>query len=70
MEKIICTAVSNTLPFQIVEEYPKNWITNLAPQKMPMPKEIRLPKAVLSNSFEEVRHSSPTKKTTKAIKNE
>jgi hypothetical protein len=70
MEKRICTAVSNTLPFQIFEEYPKNWITSLAPQNMPMPKEILLPSAVFNNSCEDVRHSSPTKKTTNAIKNE
>jgi hypothetical protein len=70
MEKIICTAVSNTLPFQIFEEYPKNWITNLTPQKIPMPKEIRLPNVVFNNSFEDVRHNNPTKKTTNAIKNE
>jgi hypothetical protein len=70
MEKIICTAVSNTLPFQIFDEYPKNWITNLAPQKIPMPKEIRLPNVVFNNSLEDVRHNSPTKKTTNAIKKE
>jgi hypothetical protein len=62
--------VSNILPFQIFEEYPTNWIINLAAQNMPIPKEIRLPKVVLNNSFEEVRHRSPIRKTANAIKNE
>jgi hypothetical protein len=66
----MCTVVSNDLPFQSFEEYPKNWIINLAPQKMPMPRDIRLPNVVSISSLAEVMHSNPTKNTANAIKNE
>ena len=47
MENRIWIIVSNRLPLQVLDEYTKNWTNNLNDQKIPKPKEIRLPKVVL-----------------------
>jgi len=68
-ENTICIAVSINLPFQSAEEYPKNCINNLIDQKIPNPNTIFFPSPVESNSPDEVKHKTPIKNTTKAIKN-
>ena len=68
IENRIWITVSNILPFHNNEEYPKNWIISLMNQNTPMPKHILLPIGVSINSWYEVTHNSPTKKTINAIK--
>ena len=70
IEKTMWIAVSNDLPFQVFEEYPKNWTHNLAIQNIPSPKEIRFPKFVLTSSFADVTQRTPMRKITNAIKKE
>jgi len=62
--------VSNDLPLQTFEEYPKNCTNNLVIQKIPRPKEIRLPKLVFRSKSDEVRQRTPIRKTASAIKKE
>ena len=61
--------VSNRFPRHKEAEYPKNCTNNRTNQNSAIPRLTRLPKVVLSNSFAEVRHNTPIKRTTKAIKN-
>jgi len=56
------------LPFQIFDEYPKNWTYNLTNQNIPRHKEIRLPKVVFESSVDDVRQRTPIRKTTNAMK--
>ena len=63
------TIVSNNLPSQIFEEYPKNWTNNRIAQNIASPKQIRLPKLVCISSFAEVKQRSPIRRSTSAIKN-
>lgn len=68
-ENKICITVSLDFPFQSAEEYPKNCINNLIDQKTPNPKTIFFPSTVESNSSEDVKHKTPIRNTTKAMKN-
>jgi hypothetical protein len=67
-EKRICAVVSNNLPLQSFEEYPKNWMYSRIVQNMPNDKDSLFPNCVYKRSVEEVRQRTPIKNTTNAMK--